>query len=142
MSRTILIALLAAFAASCNRSAPANVAASVNGRPITYADLDKQFQSSFATPTDKESGDQIEIQKLEVLRTLVDGEIMLQEGEHFLLQPTVEFLRPGDVPDAFGIGRLSVDLERAIVVFGPRQGFSCWAWDFSAISPFTGCMAA
>jgi len=34
----ILLALLAA----CNRSAPANVAATVNGRAITYAALDKQ----------------------------------------------------------------------------------------------------
>ena len=39
-----------ALLAACNRSAPANVAATVNGRAITYADLEKQFQSSFATP--------------------------------------------------------------------------------------------
>jgi peptidyl-prolyl cis-trans isomerase SurA len=75
--------IFAAFAilTACDHSAPANVAATVNGRPITYAALDKQFQSSFATPTASESDDQIEIQKLEVLRTLVDGEIMLQRAE-------------------------------------------------------------
>ena len=82
MSRNLLfvtggLALLSA----CSHSAPANVAATVNGRPITYAQLDKQFQSSFATPTDRQSDDQVEIQKLEVLRTLVDGEIMLQRAE-------------------------------------------------------------
>jgi peptidyl-prolyl cis-trans isomerase SurA len=82
MSRYSLLALGGlALLASCNRSAPANVAATVNGRPITYADLDKHFQSSFATPNEKESDDQVEIQKLEVLRTLVDGEIMLQRAE-------------------------------------------------------------
>ncbi len=81
MPSAILTICLAAFAVSCNRSAPANVAASVNGRPITYADLEKQFQSSFSTPPDKESDDQVESQKLEVLRTLVDGEIMLQRAE-------------------------------------------------------------
>src|SRR5271154_6785443 len=70
-----------AILAACGRSAPANVAATVNGRPVTYAELEKQFQSSFATPSASESDDQVEIQKLEVLRTLVDGEIMLQRAE-------------------------------------------------------------
>jgi peptidyl-prolyl cis-trans isomerase SurA len=53
----------------------------VNGRALTYADLEKQYQSQFATPNDKESDDQIQIQKLEVLRTLIDGEVMLQRAE-------------------------------------------------------------
>src|ERR1700691_5020939 len=65
----------------CSRPAPANVAATVNGRSVTYAELEKQFQSQFASPTDRPRDDQVEIQKLEVLRTLVDGEIMLQRAE-------------------------------------------------------------
>lgn len=91
MNRLLLPVLLtAAFVCSCNRSAPANVAATVNGRAITYADLEKQYQSQFGASGDehaakaapeKESDDQIEIQKLEVLRTLIDGEVMLQRAE-------------------------------------------------------------
>jgi peptidyl-prolyl cis-trans isomerase SurA len=65
----------------CSRPAPANVAATVNGRSITFAELEKQYQSQFASPNDRPSDDQVEIQKLEVLRTLVDGEIMLQRAE-------------------------------------------------------------
>jgi peptidyl-prolyl cis-trans isomerase SurA len=65
----------------CNRSESTTVAATVNGRAITYADLDKQFQSQFATPTDHSSDDQMEIQRLEVLRTMIDSEIMLQRAE-------------------------------------------------------------
>jgi peptidyl-prolyl cis-trans isomerase SurA len=82
MPRTVwvLIACVAVFS-SCTRSAPANVAAMVNGRAITYAELEKQFQSQFATPNERPSDDQVEIQKLEVLRTLIDGEIMLQRAE-------------------------------------------------------------
>ena len=82
--------LLALFAVvtSCNRSAPANVAATVNGRSITYAELEKQFQSQFSTPAGGASDDQVEIQKLEVLRTLVDGEIMLQRAERQGLMAT------------------------------------------------------
>src|SRR6202521_4270148 len=63
------------------RSTPANVAATVNGRAITYAELEKQFQSQFGGQGETSSGDQAMIQKLEVLRTLVDNEIMLQRAE-------------------------------------------------------------
>jgi peptidyl-prolyl cis-trans isomerase SurA len=65
----------------CNRSAPASVAATVNGRAITFADLDKQYRYQFPTPADKPSDDQVDIQRLEILRTLIDGEIMLQRAE-------------------------------------------------------------
>jgi peptidyl-prolyl cis-trans isomerase SurA len=76
-----LLLVAVAFTAACNRSAPANVAATVNSRAITYADLEKRFQSEFATPTDHPSDDQISIQRLETLRTLVDEEIMVQRAE-------------------------------------------------------------
>ena len=69
------------FTAACNRSAPANVAAMVNGRALTYADLEKRFQSEFATPADHPSDDQVSIQRLEILRTLIDEEIMVQRAE-------------------------------------------------------------
>jgi peptidyl-prolyl cis-trans isomerase SurA len=69
-----------ALLAGCNRSAPANVAATVNGRAITYPDLDKQYDSQFGAG-ERSTGDQLQIQKLEVLRTLIDNEIMLQRAE-------------------------------------------------------------
>src|SRR6185295_16076945 len=76
-----VLVLFAALAA-CDRSAPANVAATVNGRAITYAQLDKQFEAQFSgAGGEPSSGDQAQIQKLEVLRTLVDNEIMLQRAE-------------------------------------------------------------
>jgi len=53
----------------------------VNGRAITYAELEKQYESQFAGPGDHPNDDQSMIQKLEVLRTLVDNEIMLQRAE-------------------------------------------------------------
>ncbi|MBV8843058.1 MAG: peptidylprolyl isomerase, partial [Bryobacterales bacterium] len=63
------------------RSAPANVAATVNGRAITYADLDKQYESQFGSLSERPGDDQVVIQRLEVLRTLIDNEIMLQRAE-------------------------------------------------------------
>ena len=44
------LVLLGSVISSCNRSAPANVAAMVNGRAITYAELEKQYESQFAGP--------------------------------------------------------------------------------------------
>ena len=82
MLRHVLAGSLAlTFLISCNRSAPANVAATVNGRAITYAELDKQFQSQFGPPGEQKNDDQTLIQRLEVLRTLIDNEVMLQRAE-------------------------------------------------------------
>src|SRR6202453_775837 len=81
MPRTLPAILAVLTLSACNRSVPANVAAMVNGRAITYADLEKQYQSQFPSGAERTSDDQAEIQKLEVLRTLIDGEIMLQRAE-------------------------------------------------------------
>src|SRR5580658_7546782 len=94
---------------SCSRSAPTNVAAMVNGRAITYADLDKLYTTNFGSNeqggapgsvpgrgpaqgggTGQPSGDppggrpgdeQLTLQRLQVLRTLIDNEIILQRAE-------------------------------------------------------------
>ena len=89
MPRKLFAVLIVFGASACTRSVPANVAAMVNGRAITYADLEKQYLSQFpatATSLERTAGDhttedQVDIQKLEVLRTLIDGEIMLQRAE-------------------------------------------------------------
>lgn len=78
--RSLLFAVVVVISA-CNRTVPANVAAMVNGRAITYADLEKRFQSEFSTPSDHTSDDQVSIQRLEILRTLIDEEILVQRAE-------------------------------------------------------------
>ncbi len=81
MNRFLLAAVVAFTLASCRRSAPDNVAAAVNSRSITYAELDKQVTSQFSSAPERASDDQATIQKLEVLRSLIDSEIMLQRAE-------------------------------------------------------------
>jgi peptidyl-prolyl cis-trans isomerase SurA len=81
MNRLLVPLLAIALVYSCGRSAPANVAATVNGRAITYADLDKQYESQFGSLSDRPSDDQVVIQRLEVLRTMIDNEIMIQRAE-------------------------------------------------------------
>jgi peptidyl-prolyl cis-trans isomerase SurA len=65
----------------CKKTQPANVAATVNNRVITFVELEKTFQSQFTGSADSTSEDQMMIQKLELLRNLIDNEIMLQRAE-------------------------------------------------------------
>src|ERR1700689_456205 len=80
--------LLVVCVCGCRHAVPENVAATVNGRVVTYADLDKQYQAQFMSSSERPSDDQMMIQKLEVLRTLVDNEIMLQRAEKLGLLAT------------------------------------------------------
>jgi peptidyl-prolyl cis-trans isomerase SurA len=66
--------------ASCKSTPPVNVAAMVNNRPITFAELDKNYQTRF-DPAEQSSAEQVQIQKLQILRDLIDNEIMLQRAE-------------------------------------------------------------
>ncbi len=81
--RTLIpLAVCVALLSGCGRSASANVAATVNGRAITYEELDKQFQvAQFGAPGEKPSDDQVLIQRMEILRVMIDNEIMLQRAE-------------------------------------------------------------
>ena len=81
----LALASLVSFA--CKHSVPDTVAATVDGRPVTYAELDKQYQAQFPSTTTS-SEDQTLVQKLEVLRNMIDSEIMLQRAEKLGLMAT------------------------------------------------------
>ncbi len=86
MKAKSIVLLLAAAAlggatAGCKRSVPPNVAATVNGRAITYAELDKQYRRQFPQQQEGATQDQILFQKLELLRAMIDEEILLQRAE-------------------------------------------------------------
>jgi peptidyl-prolyl cis-trans isomerase SurA len=90
MRNALLCALGGALllATACNRSASPDVAATVNDKPISYADLDKQFAFQFGPAMSRVTDDQVTIQKLEFLRVLIDNEIMLQKAEKLGLLAT------------------------------------------------------
>ena len=78
----VLVAVLAALPLfSCRHKPPANVAAEVNNHAITYADLEKTYQSQFPQPVEGTNEDQVMSQKLELLSSLITNEIMLQRAE-------------------------------------------------------------
>lgn len=75
------VAIAALTITACNRKPPVDVAAVVNNRSITFAELDKNYQARFDPNAERSSEDQVLMQKLEILRGLVDNEIMLQKAE-------------------------------------------------------------
>jgi len=83
MNRSVLVfaAALSVFSwLSCKRSPPANVAAVVNGRAITYSELDKAYQTQ-PQPSEGSNQDQVMTTKLELLNSMITSEIMLQKAE-------------------------------------------------------------
>ena len=80
-SFSFCLAILLVLYPGCRKSRPTNVAATVNNRVITYAELEKTFQTQFTGISEGSSEDQIMIQKLELLRNMIDNEIMLQRAE-------------------------------------------------------------
>ena len=74
----------AAFAfllAGCNKPVSKDVAATVNGRPVTYAELDRAMTAQALNAPTKTSADAMVQLRLEVLRALIDNQIMLQRAE-------------------------------------------------------------
>ncbi len=66
---------------SCQHTPPANVAAEVNGHAITFAELDKLYQTQYPQNVAGTNEDQATSNKLEVLNSIVTSEIMLQRAE-------------------------------------------------------------
>ncbi len=85
-----LVLLLSALLipAGCKKAPPANVAAMVNNRPITFEEVERIYHSQLSTPGERASDDLMQIQKLEVLRSLIENEIMLQRAEKLGLMAT------------------------------------------------------
>ncbi len=81
MNKAIWLAGAAAVLLSCKSAPPANVAATVNGRAITYAELDKTYKLTYPQNAEGSSEDLVLTQKMEILRSLIDNEIMLQKAE-------------------------------------------------------------
>ncbi|MEP7353512.1 MAG: peptidylprolyl isomerase [Acidobacteriota bacterium] len=88
-----VIAAAAVSLCGCGRSIAPNVAATVNGRSIPYSELDKQYQiaqfgeggqagqQGAGVQSEKLSEDEVTLQRLEILRAMIDNEVMFQRAE-------------------------------------------------------------
>jgi peptidyl-prolyl cis-trans isomerase SurA len=70
-----------AVLAGCQHPVSKDVAATVNGRPITYAQLNRALAAQFSNAPMKANSDQTTQLRLEALRALIDNEILLQRAE-------------------------------------------------------------
>ena len=66
---------------SCNRAVPEGVAATVNGKPIYYTEIDSNYKSQFPAQGEGENEDQVQLRRMEILGSLIDNEIMFQRAE-------------------------------------------------------------
>jgi len=80
-SAVILIgsALLLA-AAGCHHAAGPDVVATVNGKDILRSELDKYYTASLSDPNQQPSHEQADMQRLNILRSLIDDEILQQRA--------------------------------------------------------------
>jgi peptidyl-prolyl cis-trans isomerase SurA len=76
--------------AGCNRAPSADVVATVNGKEIQRADLDRLYNASIAEAQQKPSGAQEKINRLQALRTLINDEILQQRAAKLNLTATDE----------------------------------------------------
>src|SRR6476659_5118002 len=66
-----VVCVALACLAGCKKPVSQNVAATVNGRPITYAELDRAIAAQFPTAPPKTNADQTTQIRLEALRALI-----------------------------------------------------------------------
>ena len=65
----------------CSRHVSSDVAATVNGRPVYYSEVDRTYKSQFPARSEGDNAAQAQLRRLEVVRSLIDSEIMLQRAE-------------------------------------------------------------
>ncbi len=77
-----LILLGTLVTAGCNRPVSSDVAATVNGRAVSYAELNRAINAQLPSNSPAKPGNDANTQlRLEALRSLVDNEILLQRAE-------------------------------------------------------------
>jgi peptidyl-prolyl cis-trans isomerase SurA len=90
--RVLLAMSLSLAALSCDSKQAGNnsVAASVDGRKIYYADLEKYYQNQAAGSGQQLVGEQASALRLKILSTLIDNELVMRRAEKLGLLATDE----------------------------------------------------
>ena len=85
---TFLLALCAILEGCHSSSHGADVLAKVNGHPITRAEVDKYYENQSSNSPQKPIGEQADSLRLNILKQLIDQEIMMQRAEKLGLLAT------------------------------------------------------
>ncbi len=77
----LLVAALVAATSGCRKASNQNLAATVNGFDISYQQLEKYYKAQAQSASEKPDEEQALVLKLNLLRELIDNQIMLQRAE-------------------------------------------------------------
>lgn len=80
--------LTLSLAAGCGRSHNANVVATVNGKPILRSEVDQVYEANLGDSHQQPSAAQSEIMRMNILRELIDTEIVMQRAAKLNLTAT------------------------------------------------------
>jgi peptidyl-prolyl cis-trans isomerase SurA len=86
----VSLTLLSIFAGGCNRKSDPGVAAVVNGQPIQRAEVEKYYRDNLGNVQQQPSKEQAETTRLNILRQLIDDEILQQRAATLHLVATDE----------------------------------------------------
>ncbi len=81
-------ALLLVLGIGCSRSHNANVMATVNGKPILRSEVDQVFHANLGNSNQQPSAAQADIMRMNILRQLIDQEIIMQRAAKLNLTAT------------------------------------------------------
>jgi len=85
-----VFAALLPFIAGCKGSPSADVVATVNGKEISRSDLDRLYKANLNDSTQKPSGVEANMLRLQVLQKMINDEILQQRAAHLNLTATDE----------------------------------------------------
>jgi peptidyl-prolyl cis-trans isomerase SurA len=81
MAVPFLVLAFSLLLAGCNRGPSADVAATVNGYRITRAEVERHYQNQLREMSETPSEDEARMLRLNLVRELIDRELMLQRAE-------------------------------------------------------------
>ena len=86
----ILLPLMSMSISGCNRTPGADVMASVNGHPIMRSELEKYYENQLGEAQQQPSAEQADSLRLNILRQMIEDEIMQQRAAKLNLVATDE----------------------------------------------------
>src|SRR5580658_1923336 len=85
-----MVPLMTGCLAGCHKAAPADVVATVNGKELSRADLDRLYKQSMGDSAQKPSQVEENMQRLQVLQRMINDEILQQRAAKLNLTATDE----------------------------------------------------
>src|SRR5579862_5310087 len=85
-----LIACLLTILSACNSQTSGDVMATVDGRKIFRADVDKYYDNQIASAQQAPTGEQATLLRLNILHQMIDDEILMRRAEKLGLLATDE----------------------------------------------------